>query len=240
MENFLFTEEVLTHGTIIAPCIKPSTSPAPFLRHEIANSISLTIKNFPNILEMFAPKSHALASDIWSNIRSCENIHLAENQTCATSMNSMIMFVTSVLGTRNLQAFSSSEVPVEGISSGSQRYMVVAARRVTTSRSKMEETTMTCHGVEFPFAVFYCHTENPTRIYEVNLENQEDAQTKTTMRALVVCHLDTSKFDPKIPFFAKRHIKPGDVPLCHFLERGGILWAPAAASAQDDGISIAR
>lgn len=102
---------------------------------------------------------------------------------------------------------------------------------------------MTCHGMEFPYAMFYCHAVNPTRVYEVTLARiaaEDDGAdsaapaSPSTMRALAVCHLDTSRFSPENPFFvARRLLKPGDAAVCHFTGRGGVVWAPAAALTLD-------
>ncbi|KAL6909878.1 hypothetical protein ACP4OV_001537 [Aristida adscensionis] len=64
--NLLFSEDILTPGTMVSPCIPPATTSAPFLHCEDADAIPVSTKNFPDILVMFAPVSLAIASDIQS------------------------------------------------------------------------------------------------------------------------------------------------------------------------------
>lgn len=174
--------------------------------------------------------SDAMSGKIWSTLRICEHPHPleGEQQACATSIESMVELAASVLGTSDLQAFSSSpDVPVEGFApSPASKYKVAAVRAVTSPGEKA--TTMTCHGMTFPYAVFYCHAVNPTRVYEVTL--QMDGAAETIMQVIAVCHLDTSQFDPANPFFVARGLKPGDAAVCHFLSRDSVLWAPAAST----------
>ncbi|EEC80400.1 hypothetical protein OsI_22538 [Oryza sativa Indica Group] len=99
--------------------------------------------------------------------------------------------------------------------------------------------------MRFPFAVFYCHAINPTRVYAVVLESEEDGSgsgTPEKMEALAVCHLDTSRFDPKTPLFVEHNLRPGDASVCHFVSRDSVIWAPVAAviTHGDEQVSIAE
>jgi hypothetical protein len=187
----------------------------------------MSTRNFTDIMTMFKPVSYTMANVIWSTLELCDNLRpiKGEVKACIVSVESMVEFVTSVLGTaQGLRALSSADVPAEGITSG-KMYKVVKVRRATE-----EGDTLTCHGMTFPFAVFMCHAVNPTRVYWVTLERERDVGSgrPEKMEALAICHLDTSDFDPlKMP----GHVKPGDAPLCHFIARGTVLWATAAAPA---------
>ncbi|KAL6638916.1 hypothetical protein ACP70R_023552 [Stipagrostis hirtigluma subsp. patula] len=229
--KFLFSEDVLSQGTILSPCIPPATSFAPFLRHEEANSIPLSTRKFNDILAMFAPASLTMARNIWYTLDMCEHSHPlpGEKQACVTSLDSMVDFAMSTLGTKELHAISSYNVPIEGVESGSRKYKVLSSRRVTNAAMN-EETTMICHGMAFPYAIFYCHAINATKVYEVMLQGVQDVQSTMTMRAIVMCHLDTTLFDPNNQFFVERGIKPGDAPVCHFVRRDDILWMPSTST----------
>ncbi|KAL6660784.1 hypothetical protein ACP70R_001819 [Stipagrostis hirtigluma subsp. patula] len=242
--NILFSEAELTPGTMVTPYIEPSVLPTPFLRRDVADSIPMSTNNFTDVLSKFAPASFAMAGRIWSTLHTCEHPHPleGERQACATSIESMAELAMSVVGTREVLAFSSSaDVPAEGLAPPPSRKYTVAAVRAVTAPAGEPATTMTCHGLSFPYAVFYCHAVNPTRVYEVTLrrstEAEEDGATAVTpqeMRVLAVCHLDTSRFDPKNPYFVARGLKPGDAAVCHFLSRDSVVWA-AAASAPGQG-----
>lgn len=235
---------------MVSPYIEPSAPPVPFLRRDVSDSMPLSTANFSKIMSAFGPMASALSMsprDMWSTVRTCEHPHGVEGEqhACAASVESMAELAVSVLGTRDLRAFSSSaDVPAGGVASppGSPSYKVAAVSAVTTPGQPA--TTMTCHGMEFPYAVFYCHAVNPTRVYEVTLARiagEDDGAaaeaSPSTMRALAMCHLDTSRFNPENPFFVARRLKPGDAAVCHFTGRGGVIWAPAAAASTTQGVA---
>ena len=178
-----------------------------------------------------------MACDMWSTLSLCEHPHevVGEQKACATSVESMHKFAASALGTNCLHAFSTSlDVPEEGIGSPSHIYKVSAVRAVTTHGANKDAfNTVTCHSMSFPFVLFYCHAVNPTRIYEVTLKKVENGvvsavqRMSPVVRALVVCHVNTSGFDPKLNYWVKLGLKPGQASVCHFLTRGDVLWTPA-------------
>uniref|UniRef100_A0ACD6ABQ2 Uncharacterized protein n=1 Tax=Avena sativa TaxID=4498 RepID=A0ACD6ABQ2_AVESA len=236
LNNTVFVEESLTPGSTVIPYIRPSAIPggAPLLRRDVADSIPMSTENFTDIIGMYAPASDAMARDIWSTLDICEHLRpiKGEKKTCVTSVESMVEFAASVVAggnTRDLRAFSSPDVPAEGVTSG-RTYKVAAARSVTKAGD-----TVTCHNMKFPVAAYMCHAVNPTRVYTVALESMDDVagtageEVGQRMEALAVCHLDTSEFGAMT---MPEHIKPGDAPVCHFISRDSVLWArPAPAAA---------
>ncbi|CAN6304619.1 unnamed protein product [Urochloa humidicola] len=175
-----------------------------------------------------------MARDIWSTLSSCEHPRevAGEDKSCTMSVESMHNFVASTLGTGNLRAFSTSlDVPEEGISSPSNKYKVAAVRAVI---AKAAANTVTCHSMSFPVALFYCHSVNPTRIYEVTLQREKEdsdvpmLKRPQVVRALAVCHVNTTGFDPTLKYWVKLGRKPGDASVCHFLTRGDVLWTPTS------------
>ena len=178
-----------------------------------------------------------MARDMWSTLSSCEHPRevVGEQKACATSVESMHKFVVSALETNSLHAFSTSlDVPEEGIGSPSHIYKVLVVPAVTAhGANKDASNTVTCHSMSFPFALFYCHAVNPTRIYEVTLQKDEVSaapampRMPVVVRALAVCHVNTSGFDPTLNYWVKLGLKPGQASVCHFLTRGDVLWTPA-------------
>ncbi|CAL5038128.1 unnamed protein product [Urochloa decumbens] len=235
-EKLLYPETVFTTGSKINLYIDRAVAlHSAYLRPDIADSIPMSTKNFTDIAAMFAPVSLSMARDMWSTLSSCEHPRevAGEQKACTTSLESMHDFSVSALGTSELRAFSTSlDVPEEGISSPSQRYEVAAVRAIT---AKAAANTVTCHSMSFPIALFYCHAVNPTRIYEVTLQREDSdvvpkPRTPAMVRALAVCHVNTSGFDPTLRYWVKLGLKPGEASVCHFLTRGDVLWAPASAA----------
>ncbi|CAL5043165.1 unnamed protein product [Urochloa decumbens] len=235
-EKLLYPETVFTAGSKINLYIdRAAALHNTYLRRDVADSIPMSIKNFADIAAMFAPVSLSMARDMWSTLSSCEHPRevAGEQKACTTSLESMHEFSALALGTSNLRALSTSlDVPEEGISSSSQRYEVAEVRAIT---AKAAVNTVTCHSMNFPVALFYCHAVNPTRIYEVTLQREDVAavpepRTPAMVRALAVCHVNTSGFDPTLKYWVKLGLKPGEASVCHFLTRGDVLWAPTSAT----------
>ena len=181
-----------------------------FLHRDVANSISMSTENFTNIATMSSPVSVSMARDMWSTLSSCEHPRevVGEQKACATSLESMHKFVASALGTSSIHAFSTSlDVPEEGIASPSDIYKVAAVRALTAhGATKEPSNTVMCHSMSFPFVLFYCHAVNPTRIYEVTLKKVKNGvvpvvkRRSPVVRALAVCHVNTSGFDPTLNY----------------------------------------
>lgn len=226
--GFLFPEDALTPGSKVAPYIDPASSRgAPLLPRDAADSIPMSTKSFTDILRMFAPVSRAMAESIWHSLELCEHPRpiKGEKRGCVTSIESMVDFAASVLRTSDLRAFSSPSIPVEG-RNASKVYTVLAVRAITGPGD-----TMTCHGIPFPYKVFLCHALVPTKVYSVTVES-DGVEKEKIEEALVVCHLNTAELDPmKMP----PHVKPGDAPVCHFLNNDDVLWAPAATTLGTQG-----
>ncbi|CAN6197919.1 unnamed protein product [Urochloa humidicola] len=235
-EKFLYPETAFTTGTKIHLYIdRAAALHSAYLRCDIADSIPMSTENFKDITAMFAPVSLSMARDMWSTLASCEHPQEVANQkkACTTSLKSMHGFSALALGTSDLRAFSTPlDVPEEGISSPSQRYEVAEVRAITT---KATTNTVMCHSMNFPVALFLCHAVNPTRVYEVTLQREygvvtPESRAPAMVHALVVCHVNTSGFDPTLRYWVKLGLKPGEAPVCHFLTRGDVLWAPVSTT----------
>ncbi|XP_034592434.2 BURP domain-containing protein 10 [Setaria viridis] len=239
-EKLLYPETTFTPGSKINLYIdRAAALHSAWLRPDSADSIPISRKNFNDIVTMSAPVSNSMAHGMWSTLSSCEHPRevAGEQKACVASVESMHGFAASALRTNDLRALSTSlDVPEEGISSPSHMYRVAAVRVVTAGGAKPAAVdTVTCHSMSFPFALFYCHAVNPTRIYEVTLQKEETAavpapRRPAVVRALAVCHVNTSGFDPTLKYWVKLGVKPGEAPVCHFLTRGDVLWAPASAA----------
>ncbi|OEL35526.1 BURP domain-containing protein 10 [Dichanthelium oligosanthes] len=201
LADLCFSEDTSAPGSTVTPYILPAASHAPFLRHEVAESIRMSLENFTDILGMFAPAaSPSAARDSWTTLDVCEHPDLleGEHQGCVASMESIVELVASVLGTRDVQA------PPTCPRGGPQvraAWLHGGVRAEDHSRTPCSTATRI----------------NPARVYDVTLRSTTGE--KKAMRVLAVCHLDTSGFHPANPFFVERGIKPGDIPLCHFLSK---------------------
>uniref|UniRef100_A0ACD6AIW8 Uncharacterized protein n=1 Tax=Avena sativa TaxID=4498 RepID=A0ACD6AIW8_AVESA len=237
--NVFFFHDMLRPGSIITPTIPPTTSLPALLPRRVADSIPFSTRRLSDIVAMFTPASLQMTREIRWTLDTCEHPRTLPGQSagCATSLESLVKLPMSLLETPNVRAFSAANLPLEapGTRALRGRYNVTAVQKVSDDSSAI----VTCHDLTYPYAVYYCHTANPTAAYSVTLTSVEDATVApSTMEALAVCHLDTSKWSPKNPFFELHNLKPGEVTVCHFLTKLSIIWVPGGE--QGDAHAAAR
>lgn len=208
-----FLEKNLRPGsklTLHFPKTSPSTST--FLPRQVAKSLPFSSKNLPQIFDRFSVAPKSLEAElIEETIKECETPGIVgEDKYCATSLESMVDFSTSKLGKR--VTLISTEVEKE---TKLQEFSVSNLAKKST-----RDKAVVCHKLSYPYAVFYCHSTEHTRVYEVGLVGADG----TKVDAVAVCHTDTSAWNPKHLAFQVLKVKPGTVPVCHFLPQGHVVW----------------
>ncbi|CAK8561220.1 unnamed protein product [Lathyrus sativus] len=141
---------------------------------------------------------------------------IGEDKYCAPSLKSMMNFVISKLG-KNIKAMSSSFSQIQ------DEYVVEEVK-------KLGEKTVMCHRMNFKKVAFYCHQVNATSTYMVPLV----ASDGTKSNALTICHHDTRGMDPSIVYEILK-VKPGTVPVCHFIGNKAIAWIPNEVVTTSNG-----
>lgn len=194
-----------------------------FIPRPAADAIPFSSQKLPEILARFSLKPNsAEAMDARQTLHLCESNPTMEGETryCATSLESMIDFATSSLGTHSVRA-SSLENAKEGQAQKQQYYTVAPSGAEDMT---MGGSTVVCHHLSFPYALFYCHSiKTATKVYAVPLVGEDGSK----ITAIAVCHVDTSAWDPRHVAFQFVKVKPGTVPICHFLQQDTIVWAPS-------------
>ena len=207
----VFLEKDLHPGTKMAVRFTKTSSAAHFLPHQVAESIPFSSNKLPEILKRFSVKENsAEAQMIQKTIKQCETPAIVgEVKYCARSLESLIDFSTSRLG-KNIRVLSNEvEADIQEYKFGEGVKMV-------------GEKSVVCHQLNYPYAVAFCHTLHMTKIYMVPLVGADG----TRIEAVAVCHRDTSTWDPKALVFQRLKVKPGTLPICHFLPNGHIVWVP--------------
>ncbi|XP_054789107.1 BURP domain protein RD22-like [Prosopis cineraria] len=187
-----------------------------FLPQQVSKRIPFSSSKIPEIFTKLSVKPGSLKALTMKNtIKECEVPGIrAEEKYCATSLESMVEFTTSKLG-KNLWALSTE---VDEKETHMQKYiMTVGARKMRGPKA------IVCHLTKYPYAVFYCHKTEATRAYYVPLES-EDGGSK--VKAVAICHTDTSQWNPKHLAFQVLKVKPGTAPVCHFLPEDHLVWIP--------------
>ncbi|XP_042483430.1 BURP domain protein RD22 isoform X2 [Macadamia integrifolia] len=208
-----FQEKDLHQGTTMNLHFTKTTSGATFLPRKEAETIPFSSNKFSDVLQRFSVVPGSKEAQVMKNtVQECEEPAVqGEDKYCATSLESMVDYSTSKLGT-NVQAMS-TEVDKE--ETQKQQYTITAGVKKMSS-----DKAVVCHDQPYAYAVFYCHSTLTTRAYKVPLVGADG----TKVNAIAVCHTDTSKWNPKHLAFQVLKIKPGTTPVCHFLPEDHVVW----------------
>lgn len=148
-----------------------------------------------------------------NTLSECEEAGIkGEEKYCATSLESMVDFSTSKLGNKV------DVVSTEAVKDTRRQEYTIAPGVKKVGENK----AVVCHRQEYPYAVFYCHKSETARAYTVPLEGADGVRVK----AVAICHTDTSQWNPKHLAFQVLNVKPGTVPVCHFLPQDHVVWVP--------------
>ncbi|KAL2346895.1 hypothetical protein Fmac_000895 [Flemingia macrophylla] len=213
---FFFLEKDLHPGTKLNLQFTKTSNQATFLPRQVADSTPFSSNKLDSILTKFNVKPGSEEARIMENtIRECEESGIkGEEKYCATSLESMVDFSTSKLG-KNVEVVSTE---VDGKETGLQKHTTIAPGVKKLGGNK----AVVCHKQSYPYAVFYCHKTETTKAYSVPLESDDGIRVK----AVAVCHTDTSQWNPKHLAFQVLKVKPGTVPVCHFLPEDHVVWLP--------------
>ncbi|KAJ4818376.1 BURP domain-containing protein [Rhynchospora pubera] len=187
-----------------------------FLPREESDSIPFSSAKLGQILDRLAvvPGS-TTAKHIENTLRDCESPYSkGKTKFCATSLESMIDFVTSELRTRDLKVIATT---VHGKDEQQETTYKMAAEGKELPGDKL----VACHPQPYPYTIYYCHVNKAAKAYVVPLVRKDGVKVSTA----VVCHFDTSNWKPI--FFQVLKVKPGTKPaICHFVPQDHLLWTP--------------
>ncbi|KAI3917390.1 hypothetical protein MKW98_027309 [Papaver atlanticum] len=191
-----------------------------FLPQKLAKVTPFSSKKLPDILKQFAINAKSEAAEVINQtIMDCEEPALEnEEKYCATSLESLVGYGTSKIG-KNVNVLTTVIVADKGRRTRmtKQQYVVSSGVRQIASNN-----LVACHRLPYPYAVFFCHatSAHTTRAYDVPLVGADGTKIKAT----AVCHKETLKWDPDHVAFQVLKVKPGTVPICHFLPEDNIVW----------------
>ncbi|KAL8256123.1 hypothetical protein R6Q59_031190 [Mikania micrantha] len=211
-----FLEKDMHQGNVMNLHFTKTTTPtSTFLPRNVADTIPFSSKKLPKIYKLFSVKPNTIESEsMMKTINECEDKGIdGEKKYCATSLEGMVDFSASELGT-NVKVVSTyvntrKHTPL-------QKYTIEEAKNLASDRA------VVCHKQKYPYAVFYCHKTTTTKAYVVSLLGEDG----TKVKAVAVCHTDTGKWNPKHLAFRVLNVKPGTTPVCHFLPEDHVVWVP--------------
>jgi hypothetical protein len=188
-----------------------------FLPRRLAEAIPFSSDKLSVALQMLdISRGSHLALAMKNTLELCESpANSGENSYCATSLESMIDYATSRLGTSRVNLLDTN-VPCKA---ESQQYTITGL----PFQSKSGLKSVVCHGQAYAYAVYYCHETQHTTTARVSLKGEDGCSGE----GVGVCHTDTSGWSPQHVAFKVLNVKPGGAPVCHFLPDGHVLWLPA-------------
>lgn len=219
----LFTMDDLHLGKIM-PLRFPIRDFPQFLPREEADSIPFSILRLPNVLQLFSvhPDSPT-AKAMEDTLRQCEAPPIkGEIKLCPTSLESMLDFVHSVLGSwTNLDVLTTTHPTMSTVLT--QNYTISRIAEQVYSRK-----WVVCHPFPYPYKVFYCHLMERSKLFKVSLGGENGHEVE----AVAVCHMDTSDWDPDSILFRQLGVISGpSSPVCHFLPVYHLVWVPSPTAA---------
>ncbi|XP_039064799.1 BURP domain protein RD22-like [Hibiscus syriacus] len=211
-ETIYFFQEDLRPGKMVKlPLVVKPRDFTTFLPQQVAQSIPFSSDNFPEILKHFSFGSDSTEADAMKQtIKGCERRAMrGEQMFCATSFDSFVDLSVSKLG-KNIQLLASE------LGKETSNPMFTIGRGI----QNMGEEELVCHKMMYPYAVFLCHSIEGTVVYKVTLVGTD----RMKANAVAICHKDTSAWSPDHPAFFILNVKPGTIPICHFVVRDTLVW----------------
>ncbi|MED6125545.1 hypothetical protein PIB30_069457 [Stylosanthes scabra] len=219
--TFFFEHYLLPGKKLILGPINPSDE-FTFLPEKIAKTIpffSIRLLEISNRLNIEADSTDA--KSMKKTLSLCEAPAIkGEDKYCATSLESLLDFAVSQLGRNIRLLFTEFERETQD-----RQYRVAAE-----GAKKIGEKEMVCHKLDYPYAVFYCH-KIKTRSYSVPLVARNDG---TNVKAIPVCHTDTSHWTLDHIAFKMLNTKPEISSICHFLSTDTVIWVLQFSTDKDD------
>nr|CAD1838689.1 unnamed protein product [Ananas comosus var. bracteatus] len=164
-----FLEKDLRPGKKMTPHFPEIASGPAFLPQKEADAIPLSVEKLPKVLGRFGIQPDSVeARWMRKTARECQEPAVGgEKKFCASSLESMVDFSTSSLGTRDVRAVSTTVAKKE--------YTIVQSGIYKLAGDEL----VACHVEMYAYAVFYCHLTGSTRAYMVKRVGKDGA----------VCHL---------------------------------------------------
>ncbi|XP_021896737.1 BURP domain protein USPL1-like [Carica papaya] len=198
----------------------PSISPH-LLPREETDSIPFSSSKLPYLLEFFSLSATSpQAKSMAYTLKECEDADAVKEEVkfCATSLESMLDSLQTIFGSNPHLKVLTTRFKTKLPATLLQNYTILEAPKEIFG-AKM----VACHTMPYPYAVFFCHGGGESgwnRVFEVSLggDNGESVE------AVVVCHMNTSEWDPDHASFRLLNVQPRTCPVCHVLPLDDLVW----------------
>ncbi|WVZ18776.1 hypothetical protein V8G54_006098 [Vigna mungo] len=222
--NVFFTPDDMKVGKIMPIYFsKKNSSKSPkFLSREESDKVPFSSKHLPYLLKFFSiPKHSPQAKAMEYTLKQCEFENMeGETKFCATSLESLFDFAHYLFGS-NTQFKVLTTVHLTNSTAVLQNYTISEVKVISVPN------VIGCHPMPYPYAVFYCHSQqSDTRLYEVLVKGENGGR----VQAAAICHMDTSKWDRDHVSFRVLKVEHGTSPVCHFFPSDNLVWVPLSVA----------
>ncbi|XP_042486113.1 polygalacturonase-1 non-catalytic subunit beta-like [Macadamia integrifolia] len=208
-----FRESMVKEGGFIhVPDLRDPMSYKSFLPQSLVSKIPFSFAQIKELKNIFGVVDESkMDKYIQDTIETCEKSPIrGEQSTCVTSAVDLIDFIVEKLG-HHVHVWSTESV--EG------SYENVTIGSVKLIYGNLFEPPVICHSQPFPFQVYYCHVLQKVKIYAVDIYALEKVN-----HAIMICHYDTSTWNPNHLAFQLLGFGPGLIKVCHWINENGMVW----------------
>ncbi|KAE8660881.1 hypothetical protein F3Y22_tig00116945pilonHSYRG00028 [Hibiscus syriacus] len=184
------------------------TDPSRTLPRKTPTSLPFSLKALPFLLRFFSiPPASPQALGIEKTLTACETERPGEYKACITSVDSLIDFVGGYFG-------SDVRFEILKTSASSNSSPLIQNYTVFELKEKTSAKSLPCHNLPYPYPVFYCHIliDTTNRMFKVILRGENG----DLVDAVLVCHMDTTKWNRNYFAFRQLGVERGTTEACHF------------------------
>ncbi|XP_042487027.1 polygalacturonase-1 non-catalytic subunit beta-like [Macadamia integrifolia] len=199
-------------GFLLVPDLRDPMSYNSFLPRPLASKIPFSVAQVKELKKLFGVVDDSNMNEyIQDTLKICEKRPIQGEQcTCATSAEDLIDFVFEKLG-HHVSIWSTENFE------GSYENVTIGA--VKLIYGNFSKPPALCHSQPFPFQVYYCHVLQKIKVFAVHIYAQ-----KKVNHAIMVCHYDTSTWNPNHSAFKLLGFGPGLIEVCHWINENEMVW----------------
>ena len=214
--GIFFRESMLKKGKVMPmPDINDKLPERSFLPRSISSKQPFSTLKVSELKHFFlAGDNSTMETMIVKSLSVCKRAPSpGETKQCVSSAEDMIDFAVSVLG-RNIDILT-----MKNVNGSKQSIMIGSIEGINGGKVT---DSVTCHQLLFPYLLYYCHSVPKVRVYQVDIL---DPNSKAKINnGVVICHMNTSSWNPTHEAFLALGSAPGRIEVCHWIFPNGLMW----------------
>eukprot|EP00250_Pteridium_aquilinum_P013966 c21690_g1_i1 orf=190-1281(+) len=181
-----------------------------FLPSSLADALpKLDTRNLPELARFYGiTKDSDNELEMENTLAHCSYKSEREVRACQTSGEGLVSFVTQTVG-HNAVAYTP-------LATMKQEVTIMDIATVTSKGDKIAS----CHDMRFPSLVFSCHMTQTAQLMDVSVK----LANGNIVHMPVVCHMDTSYWNPSHIAFQALNVEPGKSSICHWFPENSFIF----------------